>query len=124
MTAARSPRGHGGVSDVICDLRDRIASMEGGAAKRAGTLAFGVPEIDAALPGGGLAYEPCMSLRAEIRYSRWRGCRAFCGRHCRANQRPRDLCLTRPDLFFPALAHLVSIPTASSSWSPTGKRMC
>ncbi|MGF0524633.1 damage-inducible mutagenesis protein, partial [Agrobacterium pusense] len=56
MTAARSPRAPGGVLDVICDLRERIASMEGAAAKRAGTLAFGVPEIDAALPGGGLAY--------------------------------------------------------------------
>jgi len=52
MTAAR-PKG---LSDVICDLRGRIASMEGAAAKRAGTLAFGVPEIDASLPGGGLAY--------------------------------------------------------------------
>ncbi|GEM_PF-6218275 len=61
MTAAR----HKGVSEVLCDLRDRIASMEGGAAKRAGTLAFGVPEIDAALPAGGLLMEPCMSLRAE-----------------------------------------------------------
>ena len=60
MTAAR----HKGVSEVLCDLRDRIASMEGGAAKRAGTLAFGVPEIDAALPAGGLLMEPCMSLRA------------------------------------------------------------
>lgn len=54
MTAAR-PKG---LSDVICDLRGRIASMEGTAAKRAGTLSFGVPEIDAVLPGGGLAY-PC-----------------------------------------------------------------
>lgn len=52
MTAAR-PKG---VTDLICDLRDRIASMEGAAAKRAGTLAFGVPKVDAALPGGGLAY--------------------------------------------------------------------
>jgi protein ImuA len=41
---------------LICDLRDRIASMEGVSAKQAGTLSFGVSEIDAVLPGGGLAY--------------------------------------------------------------------
>lgn len=61
MTAAR-PKG---VTDLICDLRDRIASMEGGSAKRPGTLAFGVPKIDAACLAAGLPMEPCMSLRAE-----------------------------------------------------------
>lgn len=41
---------------VILDLRDRIASLEGAATKKRGCLAFGVPEIDAVLPGDGLAY--------------------------------------------------------------------
>lgn len=52
MTAARAQ----GISDVISDLRERIATMEGVSARKAGCLAFGVPEIDAILPGGGLAY--------------------------------------------------------------------
>jgi protein ImuA len=45
------------VSDgVIADLRERIASLETTTSKKAGCLAFDVPEMDAALPGGGLAY--------------------------------------------------------------------
>jgi len=48
MTAARER--------VISDLRERIASVEGVSARKAGCLSFGVPEIDAVLPGGGLAY--------------------------------------------------------------------
>ncbi|MDP9808077.1 hypothetical protein J2W42_000915 [Rhizobium tibeticum] len=41
---------------VLADLRERISAMEGGAAKRVGWLPFGVPEIDAVLPGGGLQH--------------------------------------------------------------------
>lgn len=48
MTAARER--------VISDLRERIASLEGVSARKADCLSFGVPEIDAFLPGGGLAY--------------------------------------------------------------------
>ena len=48
MTAARE--------HVMADLRDRIASVTGGAARKAGCLPFRVAEIDAVLPGGGLAY--------------------------------------------------------------------
>ncbi len=48
MTAAREK--------VIDDLRERISALEGVSARRSGCLAFGVPEIDAVLPGGGLAY--------------------------------------------------------------------
>ncbi len=43
---------------MICDLRERIASLEGGSAKRAGTLAFGVPEIDAACWRGSCLWSP------------------------------------------------------------------
>ncbi len=48
MTAARQ--------SVISDLRERIASLETSTVKKAGWLPFGVSEMDAALPGGGLAY--------------------------------------------------------------------
>ncbi|WP_370689893.1 hypothetical protein [Neorhizobium galegae] len=41
---------------AIAELRERIAAMEGGAAKRKVCLPFEVPEIDAVLAGGGLAH--------------------------------------------------------------------
>lgn len=41
---------------AIADLRERIAALEGGVAKRKGCLPFGIPEIDAVLLGGGLTY--------------------------------------------------------------------
>jgi hypothetical protein len=40
---------------ALSELRDRIARLEGGAARRREVLPFGVPEIDRVLPGGGLA---------------------------------------------------------------------
>ncbi len=107
MTAARSPRGHGGVSEVICDLRDRIASMEGGAAKRAGTLAFGVPEIDAALPGGGLAYGALHEFAGGGSGTVDGAAAAlFVAGIAARTKGPVIWCLTRPDLFFPALAQV------------------
>lgn len=41
---------------ILADLRDRIAGLQTSSSKNAGCLAFGVPEIDAVLPGGGLAH--------------------------------------------------------------------
>jgi hypothetical protein len=49
MSRAHNPR-------VIEELRDRIAHLEGSAAKKAIVLPFGVREMDEHLPGGGLAY--------------------------------------------------------------------
>ncbi|CAH1658282.1 RecA protein [Chelatococcus asaccharovorans] len=40
---------------ALSELRDRIARLEGGSARRREVLPFGVPEIDRVLPGGGLA---------------------------------------------------------------------
>jgi hypothetical protein len=42
-------------SPALSELRDRIARLEGGSARRREVLPFGVPEIDKVLPGGGLA---------------------------------------------------------------------
>lgn len=103
MTAAR-PKG---VSEVICDLRDRIASMEGGAAKRAGTLSFGVPEIDAALPGGGLAYGALHEFAGGGSGTVDGAAAAlFVAGIAARTKGPVIWCLTRPDLFFPALAQV------------------
>jgi hypothetical protein len=49
MSRAHNPR-------VIEELRDRIAHLEGSAAKKAIVLPFGVREMDGRLPGGGLPY--------------------------------------------------------------------
>lgn len=40
---------------VITKLQERIAHLEGGAARARAVLPFGVVEIDRKLPGGGLA---------------------------------------------------------------------
>jgi protein ImuA len=99
MTAARQR--------VICDLRDRIASMEGVSAKRTGTLAFGVPEIDAALPGGGLAYGALHEFAGGGSGTVDGAAAALCVAGIAARTKgPIIWCLTRPDLFFPALAHV------------------
>ena len=42
-------------NQVLADLRERISSIEGESARKAGCLPFGVAAIDAILPGGGLA---------------------------------------------------------------------
>ena len=40
---------------VISELQDRIRRLEGGTARNGEVLSFGIAEIDAKLPGGGLA---------------------------------------------------------------------
>ena len=90
---------------VIADLRDRIAALAGGAAKQAGSLPFGVREIDAALPGGGL-------LRGALHEFAGGGggtvdgaAAALMVAGIAARTKGKIVwCLTRPDLFFPALA--------------------
>lgn len=117
MTAARQR--------VICDLRDRIASMEGGSAKRTGALSFGVPEIDAALPGGGLAYGALHEFAGGGSGTVDGAAAALCVAGIAARTKgPVIWCLTRPDLFFQLLPMWVCIPTASSLLNPTRKRMC
>ncbi|MBX5193637.1 damage-inducible mutagenesis protein [Rhizobium sp. NZLR3b] len=97
MTAARDR--------VISDLRDRIASFEGGAARKAGCLAFGVPEIDAVLPGGGLAYGALHEFAGGGSGTVDGAAAALFVAGIAARTKGQILwCLTRPDLFFPALA--------------------
>ncbi|NEJ73431.1 damage-inducible mutagenesis protein [Rhizobium phaseoli] len=97
MTAARNR--------VISDLRDRIASLEGSAAKKAGCLAFGIPEIDAVLPGGGLAYGALHEFAGGGSGTIDGAAAALCVAGIVARTKgPILWCMTRPDLFFPALA--------------------
>lgn len=92
---------------VICNLRERIAAMEGATAKRAGTLAFGVPEIDAVLPGGGLAYGSLHEFAGGgSGVVDGAAAALFVAGIAARTKGPVIWCLTRPDLFFPALAQV------------------
>jgi protein ImuA len=92
---------------VISDLRERIASLEGVAARKAGCLSFGVPEIDAVLPGGGLAYGALHEFAGGGAGTVDGAAAALCAAGIAARTKgPIVWCLTRPDLFFPALAEV------------------
>ncbi|WP_312366214.1 ImuA family protein [Ensifer sp.] len=96
MTAARDR--------VISDLRDRIAALEGSAFRKPAFLAFGVPEIDAVLPGGGLSHGALHEFAGGGAGTVDGAAAALCVAGIAARTKgPILWCLTRPDLFFPAL---------------------
>jgi protein ImuA len=92
---------------VITELRERILALDGGPARSAGSLPFGVPEVDAALPGGGLGYG-CLHEFAGGGSGTVDGAAAalFAAGIAARTKGPIVWCLTRPDLFFPALAQV------------------
>ncbi|NTF53151.1 ImuA family protein [Rhizobium rhizogenes] len=99
MTAARER--------VICDLRERIASLETSTPKKAGWLPFGVPEMDAVLPGGGLAHGALHEFAGGGSGTVDGAAAAlFAAGIVARTKGPIVWCLTRPDLFFPALAQV------------------
>lgn len=99
MTAARER--------VISDLRERIASLEGVSVRKADYLSFGMPEIDAVLPGGGLAYGALHEFAGGGSGTVDGAAAALCAAGIAARTKgPVVWCLTRPDLFFPALAQV------------------
>ncbi|MBY5524393.1 ImuA family protein [Rhizobium leguminosarum] len=99
MTAARER--------VISDLRERIASLEGVSARKAGCLSFGVPEIDAVLPGSGLAHGALHEFAGGGSGTVDGAAAALFAAGIAARTKgPIVWCLTRPDLFFPALAQV------------------
>ncbi len=55
-------------ANIISELRERIAHLEGGIARKAIVLPFGVPEIDCVLPRvGPRLLVHCTSSRAAAR---------------------------------------------------------
>lgn len=90
---------------VVADLRDRIRQFDGRALRDRAVLPFGVPEIDSRLPGGGLAlaslHEVCGGGNDAVE-----GAAAMLfAAGIAARTRGQVLwCLTRPDLFAPAMA--------------------
>ncbi|TWF49488.1 ImuA family protein [Neorhizobium alkalisoli] len=92
---------------AIADLRDRIAALEGGVAKRKVCLPFGAPEIDDALPGGGLAYGALHEFAGGGSGTVDGAAAALFAAGIAARTKgPVVWCLTRPDLFLPALAQV------------------
>jgi protein ImuA len=90
---------------AIAELRERISSIEGGVAKKAGCLPFGVPEIDAVLPGGGLAYGALHEFAGGGSGTVDGAAAALFAAGVAARTKGKIVwCLTRPDLFMPALA--------------------
>ncbi len=97
MSAARD--------QVLADLRERITSIEGDCVKKAGCLPFGVPDIDAVLPGGGLAHGALHEFAGGGSGTVDGAAAALFAAGIAARTKGRIVwCLTRPDLFFPALA--------------------
>ena len=90
---------------VISDLRERIASLESPASRKAGALPFRVPAIDAALPGGGLAYGALHEVSGGGAGAvDGTAAALFAAGIAARTTGPIVWCLTRPDLFFPGLA--------------------
>jgi protein ImuA len=92
---------------VIAELRERISTLESGATHPSGCLAFGVPEIDTVLPGGGLT-SGALHEFAGGGAGTVDGAAAalFAAGIAARTKGPIVWCLTRPDLFFPALAQV------------------
>lgn len=92
-------------AQVLADLRERISSIEGEGAKKAGCLPFGVAEIDAILPGGGLANGALHEFAGGGSGTVDGAAAALFAAGVAARTKGQIVwCLTRPDLFFPALA--------------------
>ncbi|GMB79961.1 ImuA family protein [Shinella zoogloeoides] len=93
------------VHAVVADLRDRIRQFDGRALRDRAVLPFGVPEIDDRLPGGGLAlaslHEVCGSGNDAVEGA---AAMLFAAGIAARTKGQVLWCLTRPDLFAPALA--------------------
>ncbi|WJR66382.1 ImuA family protein [Neorhizobium sp. CSC1952] len=96
---------HARISRVIDNLRDRIAHLEGTNSRKAIVLPFGVPEIDARLPGGGLSYGAVHEIAGGGAGTVDGAAAALFAAGIAARSKGKVLwCLTRPDLFAPALS--------------------
>jgi len=90
---------------VLADLRERISSIQGEGAKKKGCLPFGVREIDSILPGGGLAHGALHEFAGGGSGTVDGAAAALFAAGIAARTKGSIVwCLTRPDLFFPALA--------------------
>lgn len=90
---------------VIDELRERIQRIEGSAARRKAVLPFGIRGIDRRLPDGGLALGALHEVAGGGNGALDGAAAALFAAGIAARTRRKVLwCVTRPDLFAPALA--------------------
>ncbi|WP_037155869.1 ImuA family protein [Rhizobium freirei] len=95
------------VNPVIAELRERIERLEGGEIRRRLVLPFGVPEIDGRLPQGGLALGALHEIAGGGNGAVDGAATALFAAAVAARTRgPVLWCMTRADLFAPALAQV------------------
>jgi hypothetical protein len=95
----------------IEELRARIRRLEGAASRRALVLPFGIKAIDRHLPGGGLALGALHEVAGGGNGTIHGAAAALFAAGIAARTRGKVLwCLTRPDLFAPALAQAGLVP--------------
>lgn len=92
-------------SPVVAELRERIQHLEGGRGRDRTVLPFGVAEIDRHLPGGGLALGALHEVAGGGNGAIDGAAAALFAAGIAARTRGRVLwCVTRQDLFAPAIA--------------------
>lgn len=99
------------VNPVVAELRERIERLEGGVTRSRAVLPFGVPAIDGRLPGGGLALGALHEVAGGGNGAIDGAAAALFAAAVGARNRGKVLwCVTRPDLFAPALAQVGLLP--------------
>lgn len=92
-------------SPVISELRERIARLEGGQARAQAFLPFGIETMDRVLPGGGLRLGALHEVAGGANGAVHGAAAALFAASIAARLKGKVLwCVTRPDLFAPALA--------------------
>lgn len=93
------------VDPAVAQLRARIQRLEGGNRQERAVLSFGVPAIDRVLPGGGLALGALHEIAGGGNGALDGAAAALFAAGIAARSAGKVLwCVTRPDLFAPALA--------------------
>ncbi|PKA44948.1 ImuA family protein (plasmid) [Rhizobium sullae] len=99
------------VNTIIAELRERIERLEGGVVRGRATLPFAVPAIDRRLPGGGLALGALHEVAGGGNGAIDGAAAALFAAGIAARTKGKVLwCVTRPDLFAPALAQVGLLP--------------
>jgi protein ImuA len=90
---------------VLRDLRNQIAKLEGSPARKSHTLPFGILEIDESLPGGGMAYGALHEVAGGAAGTVDGAAAALFVAGIAGRTKGKVLwCLSRPDLFAPAIS--------------------
>ena len=89
----------------VSDIRERVARLEGAVARRRTVLPFEIKEVDRVLPGGGLALGSLHEVAGGGNGAIDGAAAALFAAGIAARTRGKVLwCVTRPDLFAPAIA--------------------